>query len=120
MKTLLIVNDSEIINKIISKSLEKEGFKTVVASNGKEALGLLDKYLFNLVITDVNMPEMDGIEMTKKIREHENYKFIPVIFLSGSEEPEVLKRAKEAGSSAWLTLPFNVKNVVATINKFLR
>jgi len=120
MKTLLIVNDSEIINKIISTSLEKEGFNTIVATNGMEALSLLDKYVFNLVITDVNMPEMDGIELTKRIRENDNYKYIPVIFLSGSEEPEILQRAKQAGSSAWLTLPFNVKNVVATINKFLR
>jgi two-component system chemotaxis response regulator CheY len=119
-KTILIVNDSSITTRIICTSLQKEGYLTIPALDGKDALPLLDSYVFDLVITDLNMPEMDGIELTKQIRLHPNYKFIPVIFLSGNEGVEKTKEAKEAGSSAWLTMPYDAKKMLFAINKFLR
>lgn len=119
-KTILVVNDSSITTRIICTSLQKEGFLTIPALDGKDALPLLDIYSFDLVITDFNMPEMDGIELTKRIRQHPKYKFIPVIFLSGSEETDKSKEAKEAGSSAWITMPYDAKKMLLAINKFLR
>ncbi len=119
-KTILVVNDSSITTRIICTSLQKEGFMTIPALDGKDALPLLDSYKFDLVITDLNMPEMDGIELTKLIRNHPNYKYIPVIFLSGNEEIDKTKEAREAGSSAWITMPYDARKMLLAINKFLR
>lgn len=119
-KTILVVNDSSITTRIICTSLKKEGFLTIPALDGKDAIPLLDKYNFDLIITDLNMPEMDGIELTKKIRLHKNHKFIPVIFLSGDESNGKNKEAKEAGSSAWITMPYDARKMLIAINKFLR
>jgi two-component system chemotaxis response regulator CheY len=119
-KTILVVNDSSLTTRIICTSLQKEGFITIPALDGKDAIPLLDKYNFDLVITDLNMPEMDGIQLTKQIRAHKNHKYIPVLFLSGNESNDKTKEAKEAGSSAWISMPYDAKKMLIAINKFLR
>lgn len=119
-KTILVVNDSSITTRIICMSLQREGYLTIPALDGKDAIPLLDKYKFDLIITDLNMPGMSGIELTLNIRKHNNYKFIPVIFLSGEESNEKTNEAKKAGSSAWLTMPYDEKKMLLAINKFLR
>ncbi len=119
-KAVLIVNDSKITTRMVIASLKDEGYDFATAENGEEALELIDMYQFDLVITDLNMPEIDGIELTKAIRTKSNSKYIPVIFISGEENNEKLKEAKLAGSSAWLPLPVNKKILISTIYKFLR
>jgi two-component system chemotaxis response regulator CheY len=119
-KKILVVNDSITTNLILCKSLENNGYSAQSVVNGKEALKMLEGKHFDLVITDLYMPEMDGIEMTKKIRANANLKYIPVIFISGAADIDKVQEAKEAGSSAWIPVPFDPQKFLTTINRFLR
>ncbi len=119
-KNILVVNDSDTTNFILCKSLQNKGYATQSVVNGREALKLLADKHFDLVITDLYMPEMDGIEMTKMIRAEERLKGIPIIFISGAADNDKVKEAKEAGSSAWIPVPFDPQKFLTTINRFLR
>jgi CheY-like chemotaxis protein len=119
-KKILVVNDSITTNLILCKSLENNGYSAQSVINGREALTILEDEHFDMVITDLYMPEMDGIEMTKIIRASENLKYIPIVFISGAADNDKVKEAKEAGSSAWIPVPFDPKKFITTINRFLR
>jgi CheY-like chemotaxis protein len=119
-KNILVVNDSDTTNYILCNALNKNGYEAISVTNGIAAIKLLEEKHFDLVITDLYMPEMDGIEMTKVIRANETLKYIPIIFISGAADTQKVKEAKEAGSSAWIPVPFDPQKFLTTINRFLR
>lgn len=119
-KNILVVNDSDTTNFILCKALLNNGYSAESVINGKEALNILKDRHFDMIITDLYMPVMDGIEMTKIIRSKENLKGIPIIFISGAADIDKVKEAKEAGSSAWIPVPFDLQKFLTTINRFLR
>jgi len=94
---LLVAEDDQFYANLYRTKLEKEGFGVVVASNGTETLELLKKHRPNLIILDLVMPEMDGFEVLKKLKEESDLKDVPVIILSNLGQEEDIERAKELG-----------------------
>ncbi|MGC8803321.1 MAG: response regulator [Bacteroidales bacterium] len=119
-KTILIVDDSESIREVVSFTLENEGYKVLVAVDGKDALKFLDGTDIDLVITDLHMPVMDGIELIKHIRSMEKYQRIPILFLTTESQAAKKMEAKEAGATGWIIKPFVPAKLIAAINKVIR
>jgi two-component system, chemotaxis family, chemotaxis protein CheY len=119
-KRILIVEDFNTSRLIIRKTLEKQGYLVDEASDGREALKFLDGSKIDLVITDYNMPNMDGGELVEYIRNKPEYKYIPILMLSTETNKEKQTRAKEARVTGWIKKPFEVDVFNAIIEKALR
>ncbi len=119
-QNVLVVDDSDSIRELISLTLSEEGYEIETAVNGVDALKFLDGRDIDLVITDLHMPEMDGIALIKEIRSSENYKTIPILFLTTESQAEKKKLAKEAGATGWIIKPFVPDKLKAALRKVLR
>lgn len=119
-KKILIVDDSESIREVVSFTLENEGFDVIVASDGTDALTMLDGKPIDLIITDLHMPEMDGITLIKHVRKMEAYQRIPILFLTTESQTSKKLEAKEAGATGWIIKPFVPAKLIAALNKVLR
>lgn len=116
-KKVLVVDDSGVIRQIGTMALKSAGFEVIDAVDGKDALQKAKSDQFDLVITDINMPEMDGIELIKELRGLKEYKFIPIIVLSTLAQQEKVDEGKQAGASGWLFKPFDKKKLMDAIRK---
>ncbi len=114
-KTILIVEDSIVVIKLLSLSFAKEGFKVMMAGDGFEALEIAIKNDIDLIITDLNMPQMDGITLLKNLKENEDTKNIPVILMS-SMEP---KKEELKNGYAFLQKPFKESDLLKISKKAL-
>jgi two-component system chemotaxis response regulator CheY len=119
-KTILIVDDSESIREVVNFTLENEGYKVLVAVDGKDALKFLDGSPVDLIITDLHMPEMDGIELIKHVRKMPIYQRIPILFLTTESQTAKKMEAKEAGATGWIIKPFVPAKLIEALNKVLR
>lgn len=119
-KKILFVDDSESIREIVNFTLTREGYEVVLSSNGKEALNYLNGTEYNLIITDLYMPEMNGIELIKEIRKKPEYKFTPILFLSTESQLDKKMEAKEAGATGWIVKPFVPAKLIEAINKVIK
>jgi len=117
---ILVVNDAPAVSAFIRHIVKSQGFDSVVAENGIEALSKLEENHFDLIITDLNMPEMDGYELTRAVRMHDRFRFIPIIFLTGGDTSEVYQKARNAGSTAFITVPFERERLVKIIRTLVR
>lgn len=118
-KIILVADDSPTIRKFVSFSLAAEGYKIVTASDGMDALEKLPKEKFDLIITDLNMPNLDGFELVKSVRDTAEYKDIPIIILSSLDSEQDLTRGLEMGANAYLNKPFNPQRILYEVSKFL-
>lgn len=121
-KRILIVDDSETIRKTMVLALKKYEFETVEAVDGMDGLSKLDGSKFHLIITDENMPHLNGLNMVrtiKKEKKYEPYKFIPIIMLTTESSYEMKKEGKEAGIKIWITKPFPPETLVNAISRLL-
>jgi two-component system, chemotaxis family, chemotaxis protein CheY len=118
--TILIVNDAPAVSTFIKLILKSEGYDSRIAVNGVEAVKMLEETHYDLIITDLNMPEMDGYELTRRTRQHEKYRFIPIIFLTGGDKSEIFSKAKESGSTAFITTPFEKEKLTKIIRTLIR
>lgn len=118
-KKILIAEDSADARKLISIILRSAGHEVVEASDGHEALGFISKNCFDLLITDLNMPRLDGIGLIRAVRKTEENCFLPIIMLTG--ETGELKRAegKAAGASIWITKPFKKEQLLTVVRSVL-
>jgi len=119
MKTILIAEDTESVRKFMQIALKLSDFDVVPVTNGKSALEVLSLTTIDLLITDIRMPEIDGITLIKTIREMPNYKDLPIIVLTGLGKEQV-QLAMDIGANSWLPKPFNAKRMQAEINKYLK
>ena len=119
-KTILIVDDSESIREVVSFTLENEGFNVLIAVDGKDALKFLDGKEIDLIITDLHMPEMDGIELIKEVRQMSTYQRIPILFLTTESQATRKMEAKDAGATGWIIKPFVPAKLIAALNKVIR
>lgn len=119
MTSILAVDDSASMREMVSFSLKNAGHEVSEAVDGEEALKIAQSTQFNLVITDVNMPNMDGITLIKKLRELPDYKFVPILMLTTESATDKKSEGKEAGATGWIVKPFNPEQLLATINKVL-
>jgi two-component system chemotaxis response regulator CheY len=119
-KNILIVDDSESIRDLISFTLTNEGYSVLIGKDGVDAAQYLDGREIDLVITDLHMPQKDGIELIKDIRKNDHYKTIPILFLTTESQTEKKLLAKEAGATGWIIKPFVPEKLKAAIKKVLR
>jgi two-component system, chemotaxis family, chemotaxis protein CheY len=119
MAHVLTVDDSVSLRKLVANTLATAGHQVVEASNGAEALEVIKSRNFNLIISDINMPVMDGLTFIKQVRVIGAYKFIPILVLTTEMDPTKKKIAKDAGATGWLVKPFDPEQLLATIRKVL-
>ncbi len=118
-KKILAVDDSLSIRKSLSFILSNEGYEVVEAEDGVEALEKAQAEKFSLVITDINMPRMDGIELTKQLRQTQGYKFTPIIALTTENQQEKMQEGKAAGATGWIVKPFTAEKLLAVVKKIV-
>lgn len=120
---LLIVDDSTTMRKIIMRGIRQSGFKVdefLEAGNGKEALQVLSSNGVDIVLTDVNMPEMNGLELLEAIRSSEETKDIPVVIITTEGSENVIEKAKQLGVSGFIRKPFTPETLGSTLASVVR
>jgi len=119
MASILAVDDSTSMRQMVSFTLKGAGYEVVEASDGVEALGIAKTRGFDMVITDVNMPNMDGISLIGELRGLASYKFTPLLMLTTESSPEKKQQGKAAGATGWIVKPFNPEQLLGTVKKVL-
>lgn len=120
MKTVLAVDDSASLRQMVSVVLRGGGYDVVEAVDGLDALSKMAGRELDLVLTDLNMPKMDGLEFTRQLRAMPAYKFVPVILLTTESNTEKKLQGKAAGATAWIIKPFDPDQLLAVVKKVLR
>ncbi len=118
-KTILAVDDSRSIRDMVRFALEPLGYEILEAEDGVEGLERLGGAKVDLVITDLNMPNMDGIEFMRAVRQEERYTGLPMVMLTTEGQAEKMREGKRAGASGWIVKPFNELQLELTVKKFL-
>jgi len=117
--TILAVDDSASMRQMVSFSLRQAGYEVVEAVDGVAALEYAAGNTVSLVLTDVNMPRMDGLTLVRQLRQLANYRYVPMLVLTTESGPEKKLLGKVAGATGWLVKPFNPEKLIATIAKVL-
>ncbi|MCD6227974.1 MAG: response regulator [Candidatus Omnitrophica bacterium] len=121
-KNILVIDDEELITRSLRKLLEKSGYAVLVAKNGQDALAMVEEEDFDLIVADVRMPGMNGIETIKAIYENlekRGLKRIPVIFITGYADEEIEQRAETLGPVAYIYKPFEITELVDKVKGVL-
>lgn len=118
-KTILIVDDSASIRQVVAMTLKSAGYDIVEACDGKDALSKLDGRKIHLVISDVNMPIMDGITFVKQMKVLPPYKFTPVIMLTTEAGDTKKAEGQAAGAKAWVVKPFQPAQMLTAVSKLI-
>jgi two-component system chemotaxis response regulator CheY len=118
-KTILIVDDSASVRQVVSIALKGAGYEVITANDGKDALGKLTGQRIHLIISDVNMPNMDGITFVAEAKKLPAYKFVPIIMLTTESQEEKKKQAQAAGAKAWVTKPFQPDQMLSAVSKLV-
>ena len=119
MPKILVIDDEEKVRKVITLHLTKAGYDVVTASNGFEALKDLDSIKPDLVITDIMMPKVSGLEFGKALHHSAETRGIPFIIISARYDEETVQKAKDIGASRFIAKPFEMKLLLASIEKVL-
>jgi two-component system chemotaxis response regulator CheY len=119
MASILAVDDSASMRQMVSFTLKGAGYEVIEAVDGVEALNVAKGRSVNLVLTDVNMPNMDGISLIKELRALPSYKFTPLLMLTTESASDKKQAGKSAGATGWIVKPFNPDQLLATIKKVL-
>lgn len=119
MANILAVDDSSTLRQMVTMTLKDAGHQVVEAQNGKEGLSAAQKQKVDLVITDVNMPIMDGISLVKELRKLPAYKFTPILMLTTESSSDMKQKGKEAGATGWLVKPFSPDKLIGTLKRVI-
>lgn len=118
-KTILIVDDSASIRQVVSITLKGAGYEVIEGVDGRDALTKLDGRKIHLIVSDVNMPNMDGLSFIKAAKQLPAYKFTPVIMLT-TETAEAMKQQGQAvGAKAWMVKPFQPAQMLGAVSKLI-
>ena len=118
-KTIMTVDDSASIRQMVGMTLKSAGFEVIEACDGQDALSKL-KGDVHMIITDLNMPNMDGVTLIKNVRAGTTHKFIPIVMLTTESQAGKKQEGKAAGATGWIVKPFNPEQLLAVVNKVLR
>ena len=116
-KTVMIVDDSGSVRTVVKLALQKAGYAVVEAIDGQDACGKLNGQKLNLIVCDVNMPNMDGLSFLRHLKTTAAYKFTPVIMLTTESQEAKKAEGRAAGAKAWITKPFQPSQLVDAANK---
>lgn len=117
MLKVLAIDDSATIRTLLKVALESYNFEVALAENGQVGLDTLSSFSPDVIITDINMPVMDGFQFIETLREHEKFGALPIIVLSTESSPEMKKRARDIGATGWIVKPFEKSLLVNAINR---
>ncbi|MDH4275305.1 MAG: response regulator [Gammaproteobacteria bacterium] len=118
-KKILIVDDSASLRQVVNIALSGAGYQIVEACDGQDGLNKASADVFNLIVSDVNMPNMDGLTFVTAVKKLPQYKFVPVIMLTTESQDETIKKGKEAGVKAWMVKPFKPDQMLDAVSKLL-
>jgi len=116
-KRIITVDDAATMRRLIAYTLRGAGHEVLEAEDGEDALRLLGGQGIDLVITDINMPKMDGIELVRRLRSLPRSQATPILLLTTETDPEKKRQGKEAGATGWITKPFQPDQLVAAVAK---
>ena len=118
-KTIMIVDDSASIRTVVGIALRGEGYTVIEAINGQDAINKLTGQKVNLIISDVNMPIMDGITFVRQVKTMAAYRFTPIIMLTTESDDSKKREGQAAGAKAWVVKPFQPQQLLAGVRKLL-
>jgi two-component system, chemotaxis family, chemotaxis protein CheY len=118
-KTILAVDDSASIRQLVSFTLKDAGYQAIEAVNGQDALTKLKGAMVHMVVTDLNMPNMDGLEFIHALRRIPAYRFIPIVMLTTESQMEKKQAGKAAGATGWIVKPFQPEQLIAVVKRVL-
>ena len=119
MATILAVDDSTTLRQMVTMTLKNSGHQVIEATNGKEALQAAQGKQVDLVLSDVNMPIMDGITLVKELRKISSYRLTPILMLTTESSADMKQQGKSAGATGWLVKPFSPDKLLATVKRVL-
>lgn len=120
MKRIMTIDDSPSLRQMVALTLESAGFDVVEASDARDAIAKLGGREYHLFLTDLNMPGMDGIELTRKLRSMQEYRFVPIVLLTTESQQEKKIQGKAAGATGWIVKPFQPQDLLATVKRVMR
>jgi two-component system chemotaxis response regulator CheY len=118
-KTVMIVDDSLSVRHVVGIALRGAGYEVVEGTDGADALAKLDGRKVHLIISDVNMPNMDGITFVKEARKLAEYRFTPIVMLTTESQDDKKRQGQEAGAKAWVVKPFQPPQMLAVVAKLI-
>jgi two-component system chemotaxis response regulator CheY len=118
-KTILLVDDSDSMRLMIGFTLRTAGYQVVEAVDGEDALKKISAASINMLVTDLNMPKVDGIELIRRVRALPNYKYIPIVMVTTESQEEKKQAGRAAGATGWVVKPFKGEQLVAVARKLL-
>ena len=118
-KTILTADDSASMRQLVSFTLRQAGYDVLEGMDGKDALAKLAQTPVQMLITDLNMPNMDGIELIRQVRALPQYKYIPIIMLTTESQDCRKQEGKAAGATGWIVKPFKPEQMMAVVKKVL-
>jgi len=119
MKTILTVDDSASVRQMVRIALTGAGYAVVEAGDGVQGLSVAKRQAVNLVITDLNMPNMNGLEFIRSLRQLPPYRGVPIVFLTTESDDSLKSEAKASGATGWITKPFKQEQLLAVAKKLL-
>jgi two-component system chemotaxis response regulator CheY len=120
MASILTVDDSVSVRQMVSFTLRRAGHEVIEAVDGKDGLDKAEQHKVDLIITDLNMPNMDGIQMISAIRELPEFAFTPILMLTTEAQPEKKEAGRKAGAMGWLVKPFNADQLITVVRKLVK
>jgi two-component system chemotaxis response regulator CheY len=117
---ILICDDSAAIRQLVKLILTTYEYEVIEADDGLQGLALTKKHQFDLIITDVNMPNMDGLNLVRELRTLPKYQFTPILLMTTDPDSQTKKEAKSAGATGWIIKPFDPEKLIAAVRKVLR
>lgn len=118
-KTILAVDDSASIRQMVAFTLTGAGYEVIQAVDGQDALDKANVHKVNLVLTDINMPRMDGLKLLETLRNLTHYKTIPILMLTTESDNEIKAKGRAAGATGWLVKPFDPTRLLEVIAKVI-
>jgi two-component system, chemotaxis family, chemotaxis protein CheY len=118
-KTIMIVDDSASLRQVVSIALRGAGYDVIEGSDGADALRKLTGQKVHMIISDVNMPNMDGISFVKAVKQLPAYRFTPIVMLTTESQDDKKREGQAAGAKAWMVKPFNPPQLLAVVQKLV-
>ena len=115
----MVVDDSASMRQVVGIALTSAGYEVLEGNDGKDALGKLDGRKVHLIISDVNMPNMDGITFLKEVKKHSSYRFTPVIMLTTEGQASKMDEGRAAGAKAWMVKPFQPAQILDAVSRLV-
>lgn len=114
-KKVMIVDDSKVVRKVLINILKEASYEVISAKDGEEALSLFPGNKVDMLVTDLNMPKLNGVDLIKKVRSIPGCRFMPIIMLTTESQTEKKQEGKNAGASGWITKPFRPEQLLSVV-----